>query len=272
MSGHSRWAKIKRAKGANDSKRGTLFTKLARNITMAAQEGGGDADMNFTLRLAIDKAKQANMPLDNIDRAIKKGTGELKGEGSMQKVSYEGRSPSGVSFIIDCTTDNTNRTYSEIRDLITRAGAKFADAGSIAWQFQELGKLEVGAAKLKKSEKYGEADSYETVDAAGLEESLLELTGIEDYTLINPSDDPDYEPTEQIPTGRKVAEVFVDKASLKAASQQLESQNWQIITAEIVKKTDATIEIAGEQLDKYQNFKFEVEEMDDVDTVWDNLA
>lgn len=123
MSGHSKWAKIKRQKGVKDNKRGALFTKLARNITMAASEGGGDPNMNFTLRLCIDKAKMANMPLDNIERALKKGTGELQAE-VFHHVTYEAITNYGISILIDCATNNTNRTFSELRNIIENSGSK----------------------------------------------------------------------------------------------------------------------------------------------------
>jgi YebC/PmpR family DNA-binding regulatory protein len=269
MSGHSKWAKIKRAKGATDQKRGALFTKLARAITMAAQEAGGDPDMNFTLRLAIDKAKQANMPLDNIERSIKKGTGELQGE-SVQKVTYEAITPYGVSMLIDCSTDNTNRTVSDLRNFIEKRGAKLGAAGSVAWQFKEFGQLEVGAAKLKKSTKYGEADSYETVAADELEGDLLDAAGAQDYQIANPSDDPDFEPTDQIPAGRQVAELLVDKASLKEAGESLANKGWQVISSEVIKKPDSTVNLSDADSEKLQELIAAIEELDDVDSVWTN--
>ncbi len=137
MSGHSKWSTIKRKKGANDARRGQLFTQLARAITMAAREGGGDAEMNFTLRLAIDKARGSNMPKDNIERAIKRGTGEDKEGSTLEKIVYEAYAPHGVALIIEAVTDNRNRTVAELRHVLNRAGGSMGETGSVAWQFTQ---------------------------------------------------------------------------------------------------------------------------------------
>jgi YebC/PmpR family DNA-binding regulatory protein len=138
MSGHSKWASIKHKKGAADAKRGKIFTKLIREITVAAREGGGNADANPRLRLAIQKAKDANMPADNIERGIKKGTGELEGV-SFENVSFEGYAPGGVAVIVEGLTDNKNRTTSEVRSIFTKRGGNMAGAGSVAFQFDKKG-------------------------------------------------------------------------------------------------------------------------------------
>jgi YebC/PmpR family DNA-binding regulatory protein len=138
MSGHSKWSTIKHKKAAQDAKRGKLFTRLAREIAIAAREGGGDPDMNFNLRLTVDKAKAANMPKDNIERAIKRGTGELKGE-ELAEVMYEGYAPNGVALLVKALTDNKNRTVADVRRVLTRQGGTMADAGAVAWQFERKG-------------------------------------------------------------------------------------------------------------------------------------
>jgi len=138
MSGHSKWASIKHKKGAIDAKRGKLFTKIIREITVAAREGGGDTDANPRLRLAIQKAKDANMPSDNIDRGIKKGTGELGGV-SYESVSFEGYAVGGVAIVVEGLTDNRNRTTSEVRSYFTKRGGNMAGAGSVAFQFEKKG-------------------------------------------------------------------------------------------------------------------------------------
>ncbi len=141
MSGHSKWSTIKRAKGAADAKRGALFTKLARNISLAAKEGGGgDPDMNFRLRIAIDQAKSNNMPQDNIARAVRRGTGE-GGEGmaDLASVTYEGYGPSGGAILVQALTDNRNRTASEIRAAFNKGGGNLGDAGCVAWNFDTRG-------------------------------------------------------------------------------------------------------------------------------------
>ncbi|MFH1846908.1 MAG: YebC/PmpR family DNA-binding transcriptional regulator [Candidatus Omnitrophota bacterium] len=138
MSGHSKWASIKHKKGALDAKRGKIFTKLIREITVAAREGGGNTDANPRLRLAIQKAKEANMPADNIERGVKKGTGELAGV-SYESVSFEGYAIGGVAVIVEGLTDNRNRTTSEVRSIFAKRGGNMAGAGSVAFQFEKKG-------------------------------------------------------------------------------------------------------------------------------------
>ncbi|HPO58597.1 MAG TPA: YebC/PmpR family DNA-binding transcriptional regulator, partial [Anaerolineaceae bacterium] len=130
MSGHSKWATIKRKKGATDAKRGQLFTRLTREIVLAAREGGGDPDTNFRLRLAVDKARAQNMPKDNIERAIKRGTGESKDGADYEEVMYEGYAPNGVALMIECVTENRNRTVAELRHMLSRSGGSLGEAGS----------------------------------------------------------------------------------------------------------------------------------------------
>jgi YebC/PmpR family DNA-binding regulatory protein len=135
MSGHSHWATIRRKKGAADAKRGQVFTRLAREIVMAAREGGGDPESNVRLQLAIDRARAQNMPKDNIERAIKRGTGESKEGGALEQVYYEGYVGQGVACMIEVVTDNRNRAVAEIRHVLSRGGGNMAEAGSVSWQF-----------------------------------------------------------------------------------------------------------------------------------------
>jgi YebC/PmpR family DNA-binding regulatory protein len=136
MSGHSKWATIKRKKGVADAKRGQVFTRLTREIVMAAREGGGDIDSNFRLRLAVDKAKAQSMPKDNIERALKRASGEGKEGEVYEEVFYEGYGPNGVAIIIQCVTENRNRTVAEIRHMLTRSGGNMGEVGSVSWQFR----------------------------------------------------------------------------------------------------------------------------------------
>jgi YebC/PmpR family DNA-binding regulatory protein len=138
MSGHSKWATIKHKKGAADKARGKLFAKLIRQVEVAAREGGGDPDANPTLRTMFQKAREASVPLDTIDRAIKRGTGELEGV-RYEQVSYEGYAPSGVAVIVECLTDNRNRTGADIRSTFSRNGGSMAEPGSVSWQFERKG-------------------------------------------------------------------------------------------------------------------------------------
>jgi len=142
MSGHSKWSTIKHKKAAADAKRGKVFTRLAKELTIAAREGGGDAESNVRLRLAIDKAKAANMPKDNIERAIKRGTGELEG-GALEEVVYEGYAPHGVGMLIEVVTDNRNRAVAEVRHVFNKHGGNMAEAGAVSWQFTRKGYISI---------------------------------------------------------------------------------------------------------------------------------
>ena len=138
MSGHSKWSTIKRKKGAADAKRGAVFTRLTREIVMAARDGGSDINGNFRLRLAVDKARSENMPKDNIERAIRRGSGEDKDAATFEQIIYEGYAPHGVAVMIESVTDNRNRTVAELRHALTKAGGSMGELGSVAWQFDRV--------------------------------------------------------------------------------------------------------------------------------------
>jgi YebC/PmpR family DNA-binding regulatory protein len=159
MSGHSKWASIKHKKKATDAKRGALFTKLARAIQVAAREGGGDPAGNATLATAIEKARQASMPKDNIERAIAKGTGAGADADAFESITYEGYGPGGVAVLVDALTDNRNRTSSDIRHLFTKHGGNLGEPGSVAWIFEKKGEIVVDAAR------YSEDDLFPAIDA-----------------------------------------------------------------------------------------------------------
>jgi YebC/PmpR family DNA-binding regulatory protein len=142
MSGHSKWSTIKRQKGANDAKRGALFTKVAREISVAARLGGGDPDANYRLRLAIEKARSVNMPADNIKRTIEKATGGGDGD-QYEEIVYEGYGPGGVAVLVEAQTDNRNRTAAEVRSVFTKSGGQLAGSGAVAWQFEPRGLITV---------------------------------------------------------------------------------------------------------------------------------
>lgn len=144
MSGHSKWSQIKRQKGANDARRGQLFTKLGREITVAARAGGGDPDANFRLRLAIQKARLSNMPADNIQRAIARGAGGGEG-GNLDEIVYEGYGPGGVAILVEAMTDNRNRTVAEVRNVFSRHGGNMGESGSVGWMFEPRGIITVSA-------------------------------------------------------------------------------------------------------------------------------
>ena len=142
MSGHSKWSQIKRQKGVNDVKRGAVFTKMGREIAVAARAGGGDPDGNFRLRLAIEKARAANMPLDTIKRAIEKATGGGEAD-QFEEIVYEGYGPGGVAILVEAATDNRNRTAADVRSVFAKAGGQLAGSGAVAWQFEPRGLISV---------------------------------------------------------------------------------------------------------------------------------
>lgn len=166
MAGHSKWSQIKRKKAVNDTKRGQMFTKLIREITVAARFGGGDPDFNPRLRLAVDTAKAANMPNENIDRAIKRGTGELEGV-NYEEIVYEGYGPGGVALYIETLTDNQNRTVAEVRHILDKNGGNLGTAGSVAWQFDRKGFIYIP----------GEATDEERVFDAAIDAGAQDVTG-----------------------------------------------------------------------------------------------
>lgn len=237
MSGHSKWATIKRKKGALDAKRGQVFTKIIREITMAAKLGGGDPDGNPRLRLAIDKAKENNMPAKNIDTAIAKGTGTLEGV-SYEEVTYEGYGPAGVAIIIEATTDNKNRTVSEIRHLLEKNGGNLGQNGSVAWIFKNMG--------------------FITVDKKAIaEEELMEIVleaGADDISV---EDD--------------VYEIQTAPDKFEAVRKALESKKIPTTSAEITKDPQNTIKVAGEQASKVVKLVELLDEHDDVQHVYANF-
>jgi YebC/PmpR family DNA-binding regulatory protein len=178
MSGHSKWHKIQHKKGKADSARSNLFTKLSRAVTVAASSGGGDPAMNFSLRLAIDKAKAGNVPKDNIERAIKRGTGELNDGKIFEEVTYEGFGPSGVAFLVETVTDNKNRTVSEIKHAFSKFGGSMGGPGSVQWQFSNLGVIRISAEK-----KEGLGDKWSDLELdlmdAGVDDIIENELGVE---------------------------------------------------------------------------------------------
>lgn len=176
MSGHNKWSKIKHRKGADDIKRGNLFTKLTREIIVSSREGGSDPDGNFRLRIAIQKARDSNMPLDNIDRAIKKGSGSGEG-GALVEMTLEGYGPGGIAILVNGLTDNRNRTIQEVRSTFTRHGGSLAESGSVAWLFDSKGIISIDAANVDADEL-----ALQAIDA-GAEDVKVESDIVEVYTI-----------------------------------------------------------------------------------------
>ncbi len=261
MSGHSKWAKIKRQKGANDVRKGAIFTKLGRNITLAAKEGGGDMDTNFALRIAVDKAKAVNMPADNIERSIKKGAGG-DDKTVFQKINYEA-TVHGVAVLIDCQTDNTNRTVSEVKKILEMSGAKLASPGSINWQFSEKGLIVIRPQKLKKSEKFGGKDTYLPLSKEDVEMALMEIQGIEDF------EEDEFEDEEE---GKfPVLLVTTTKNDFAKVLKEIEKLEFRVVSFELIRKANDHIEVDNETSEKLEKLISNLEDHDDVDSVWTNI-
>ncbi len=236
MSGHSKWSTIKRKKGALDAKRGKLFTKLIKELTIAAREGGGDPAANPRLRLAVDNAKAANMPADNIDRAIKKATGELEGV-TISELTYEGYGPGGVALLVEVATDNKNRTVAEVRHLFSKHGGNMGESGSVAWMFEKK-----GVVSLPKQGK-SEDDILEIALNAGAEDMRTEDEYFEIQTEVE-----SFEP---------VRRALIEKnLTLDNASLQWIAKN--------------TINVAGENAEKMMKLIESLEDCDDVQNVYSN--
>ena len=187
MSGHSKWATTKRAKFATDAKRAAIFTKLSKTITVAAKDKGGDPDTNFSLRLAIEKAKAANMPKDNIERAIKRGTGELEGA-TIEEIIYEGFGPGGTALVIKALTDNKNRTSQSMKHILSRYGGSLGDPNSVMWQFEQKGVIRIANEKL--ADKNPEEIELQIIDLGAQDilkesDSWVIYTKIEDLQKVN---------------------------------------------------------------------------------------
>lgn len=186
MSGHSKWAQIKRQKGISDAKKGAIFTRLGNNISIASREGGGDPEANFKLRLAIENAKKSNMPKENIERAIKRGTGELKGE-KLEEISYEAIMPGGIAVIINALTDNKNRTIGDLRKTLNKYGVTLGGANSVSWMFEKKGVINISnyKEKIKDLEKF-ELEMIEigAQDIETQDEELIIYTQMEDLQKV----------------------------------------------------------------------------------------
>jgi len=235
MSGHSKWSTIKRKKEAIDAKRGKIFTKIAREIMVAAKDGGGDPDTNPRLRAALTTAKAANMPKDNQDRAIKKGTGELEGI-SFENLQYEGRGPQGISFIAEVLTDNKNRTVAELRHLFNKAGGEMVSNGAVSWQFDLKGVLEI------ERDRVGEMALMELALNAGAED--IQDWGDSWGVLTDPSD---------------FSSVQTDLESLDASGEL----RW-------LPKPESTLTLEGDAAISVAKFWARLDEHDDIQSCYCN--
>ncbi len=236
MAGHNKWSKIKRKKGVNDAKRGALFTKLIREITVAAKEGGGSVEFNARLRLAVDTAKQNSMPQENIDRAIKKGTGELEGV-NYEETTYEGYGPGGVALFIECLTDNTNRTVADVRHALTKCDGSLGTDGSVAWQFDRKGQITIDASK------YGEEAVFEAAIEAGAED----VTGDADEFV-----------------------VTTEQSDFTAVQDGLREAGIEVASAELTRIPQNEVAVTGKDAEKLLKLMDLLDDLDDVQKVHSN--
>jgi YebC/PmpR family DNA-binding regulatory protein len=244
MSGHSKWSTIKRKKGANDIARGKIFTKLAREIQVAARSGP-DPEANITLRLAVDRARAENMPKDSIERAIRRGAGLDKDAADIEEITYEGYGPHGVAMLIECLTDNRNRTIAEVRRVLTRANGNLGEPGSVAWQFSSKGYILFN--RVDDNGATREIDPDEVFMAA--------LEGGADDVEI--SDD--------------AVEVYTERADLAQVSQALKDSGLTPDQSELIMQPNTPMSMGTEEATAVMSVVDALEELDDVSRVSHNL-
>jgi YebC/PmpR family DNA-binding regulatory protein len=237
MAGHSKWKQIKHYKAATDAKRGALFTKLIREITMAAKIGGGDPSGNPRLRLAIDTARDNSMPKENIERAVKKGTGELEGV-DYQEITYEGYGPAGVALLIDTVTDNPTRTVAEVRSKMSRLGGNLGTPNSVAWMFEKKGHVYVDANRI------GEDALMEAALDAGAEDVIREDERF--LVITSPSD-------------------------FHTVQESLKSAGIEIAEAELTMVPKSTVKVEGKDAESLLKLIETIDDLDDVQKVWANF-
>jgi YebC/PmpR family DNA-binding regulatory protein len=237
MAGHSHWANIQRSKGIADAKRGKVFSKLSRYIIIAARSGGGDPDMNLKLRYAIDKARAVSMPKENIERAVKRGTGDLEGE-TYDEITYEGYGPGGAAVLVEITTDNRNRTNGEIKKIFEKGGGKIGTPGTVAWLFERKGVIAVDATKTT-------------------EDQLMEVAldaGAQDITR-----------------GGDTFEVTCDPSSFTAVQEALTKAKIPFSSAEITQIAKTPMDADKETQQKVLKLMELLDDHDDVQNVYTNL-
>ncbi len=240
MSGHSKWHSIRRSKGVLDQRRGKLFTKLARDITVAVRDGGsGDPDMNFRLRLAVDKAKQANMPSDSIQRAIDRGLGKSN-ESNIEEIYYEGYAAGGVALLIEAATDNRNRTNSDVRSTLTKNGASPGEPGSVAWMFDQKGLVTID---LTGTDLNPDEVMLQAIDAGA----------------------------EDVEVGDNILEVYTEWTQLNEVRSSLSDLNVPIVGVEKVMKPKTLVQPDAKDALQTMRLMEKLEDLDDVQKVYSNL-
>jgi YebC/PmpR family DNA-binding regulatory protein len=240
MSGHSKWHSIRRTKGVIDQRRGQLFTKLARDITLAVREGGsGDPDANFRLRLAVDKARASNMPMDNIQRAIDRALGKGGDANAIEEIYYEGYAPGGIALLIETATDNRNRTNSEVRATMTKAGGSPGEPGSVGWMFEQKGLISVD---LTQQRLDPDEVMLQAIDAGA-----------------------------DVEIGEETIEVYTDFKQLAAVRQKLLEAGLPVTSAEKTMLAKTTVQADSADALKAMKLMEKLEDLDDVQKVYSNL-
>ncbi len=237
MSGHSKWSTIKRQKGVADAKRGQLFTKLAREITVAARAGLPDPDSNPRLRLAVQRARSSSMPKDNIDRAIERGAGESGGE-NYDELFYEGYGPGGTALMIYALTDNRNRTVGEVRAALTRAGGTLGESGSVGWMFDQVGQIIVEA----------DGDRGDELTMAAIDAGASDVVAADG-----------------------VVEIYTESADLHRVQESISGAGYEIENAELIMRPKTMVDLDVDIATKVLRLVDRLEELDDVQTVYSNL-
>lgn len=237
MSGHSKWSNIKHRKAAQDAKKSNIFTKLAKDIAIAARSGS-DPEMNFSLKLAVEKAKSFNVPKDNIERAIKKGSGELKDATQIEEVIYEAYGPGQIAMLIKTVTDNKNRTLNEIKNIAQKNGGKIVEEGSVNWQFKQVGRL-----VIKEEELTGEELEMKIIESGATD---YEKEGL-DYC------------------------IFTQPQNLQKVKEVLEQSALEIKEAELIHVAKNKVTVDGDIIESYEKLHDALSESDDVMDVWNNI-
>ena len=238
MSGHSKWSTIKRKKGAIDAARGKIFTKLIKEVTLAARLGGGDIEGNARLRSAVLAAKEENMPKDNIDRAIKKGTGELAGGAAYEETTYEGYGPGGVAVLIDVMTDNKNRTVAEIRHILSKHGGNLGENGCVSWMFDKKGSI------VFEKKAVAEDELMEIALEAGAED----VRDQEDEW-----------------------EVITDPTAFESVKKIIDKRGWKYLEAQVGKIPQTTVKLEQNKAEQMLKLMDKLEDNDDVQNVYANF-
>ncbi|WKZ31336.1 MAG: YebC/PmpR family DNA-binding transcriptional regulator [Candidatus Dojkabacteria bacterium] len=255
MSGHSKWAKIKHKKAITDAKKGKAFSKTAQQIAVAARDGGPDLDVNFSLRLLVDKARAISMPAENVKRAIERGSGTGKEAFQVDEIVYEGYGPAKVSYIVKTLTDNKNRTVADLRKLFSDYGGNLGESGSVSWNFTQKGMVIVKAARLEKSEKFGEDAAEISLNKDEVELSLMDIAGVSDIKEGEES----------------YLIVYTDPKELAKVRDAISELQFIIEEAELVWVANNEKDATDDDIEKTENFIEALEEIEDVQSIWTDV-